>query len=124
MGQVPAALLVQVPARSILLDTELPHHDDGPLQPVPQKTFPPVRRTPPPFLPYSCEAPAALSSLEQLVAPTMLFAGTGQEVRRVLRRAARSSLYGQRRQQDGTTDARGHEEDELPFQILMLGGSG
>ncbi|KAM0753326.1 hypothetical protein T439DRAFT_323958 [Meredithblackwellia eburnea MCA 4105] len=107
-----------------------------------------------PFLPFSCDAPCAattsLSSNRQARQPppppptcskysptgpnntydplllerSVMFRGTGTEVRRVLHRAVKSHLYGLRRRAEGAhntqTDA---FEDELSFRVLVLGGS-
>ena len=55
---------------------------------------------------------------------SVLFAGTGAEVRRVLKRAMRSSLWAAKRAREGTEDDVQRAEGEEPFRILVLGGSG
>ena len=101
-----------------------------------------------PFLPFSCPATPstrAVSStlsdrrttrweepipgqdallLAPLVARSVQFRGTGSEVKRVLRRAVKSSLYGSERKSGRTGMEQGAEEDEKTFRILVLGGSG
>ncbi|GAA5820689.1 hypothetical protein JCM3770_001453 [Rhodotorula araucariae] len=54
---------------------------------------------------------------------SVLFAGTGAEVRRVIKRAMRSSLYGAKRVREGKAEEVQRYEDEEPFRILVLGGS-
>ncbi|GAA5854285.1 hypothetical protein JCM9279_005109 [Rhodotorula babjevae] len=54
---------------------------------------------------------------------SVLFAGTGAEVRRVLKRAMRSSLWAAKRAREGTEDDVQRAEGEEPFRILVLGGS-
>lgn len=102
-----------------------------------------------PFLPFSCAACSPSSSLLSGAPPTcakyrsgdssaarpsrlhpdildhsVLFPGTGAEVRRVLKRAMRSSLYDSKRAREGTEDAVQKMDGEEPFRILVLGGSG
>lgn len=55
---------------------------------------------------------------------SVLFAGTGSEVRRVLKRAMRSSLYGGKRRKEGSEGEMQKFDGEEPFRILVLGGSG
>lgn len=100
-----------------------------------------------PYLPFTCDACSTLSPSHP-VPPTcakykhsqggrtaspfdpaildrsLLFPGSGEEVRRVLRRAAKSSLYGGRRAREGVDTPLSKYEDEDPFRILVLGGSG
>ncbi|KAM0791353.1 hypothetical protein ACM66B_005820 [Microbotryomycetes sp. NB124-2] len=71
---------------------------------------------------------AALASSSITFAPgllerSLLFPGTGVETRRVLTRAVKSSLYGERRAQEGSETIDAKYEDEEPFRILVLGGS-
>ncbi|GAA5940836.1 SGNH/GDSL hydrolase family protein [Sporobolomyces koalae] len=54
---------------------------------------------------------------------SVMFAGTGADVRRVLKRAMKSSLYGMKRDREGKDDDPTKFEDEEPFRILILGGS-
>ncbi|GAA5945986.1 hypothetical protein JCM3775_003608 [Rhodotorula graminis] len=54
---------------------------------------------------------------------SVLFAGTGAEVRRVLKRAMRSSLWAAKRAREGTEEDVQRAEGEEPFRILVLGGS-
>ncbi|BGO99781.1 hypothetical protein NBRC10513v2_004008 [Rhodotorula toruloides] len=54
---------------------------------------------------------------------SILFAGTGSEVRRVLKRAMRSALYGLKRHREGSEGEVQKFEGEEPFRILVLGGS-
>ncbi|GAA5939997.1 hypothetical protein JCM10213_004904 [Rhodosporidiobolus nylandii] len=102
-----------------------------------------------PFLPFTCE-PCASQSLAPFspTSPTcakyrsppassrpanplhpaildhaVLFPGTGDEVRRVLRRAMKSSLLGAKRAREGTEEDMKKLEDEEPFRVLVLGGS-
>jgi hypothetical protein len=107
----------------------------------------------PPFLPFSCQAcssanPASSSSLStsticskyrpasdptsrsasslhpSVLDHSVLFPGTGEEIRRVLKRAMKSSLYGARRNREWREGDEKKLEDEEPFRILILGGSG
>ena len=55
---------------------------------------------------------------------SIMFAGTGADVRRVLKRAMKSSLYGMKREREGKEGDLTKFEDEEPFRILILGGSG
>lgn len=55
---------------------------------------------------------------------SVLFPGTGSEVRRVLSRAVKTHLYGKQRRREGAATQTAAFEDEQPFQILVLGGSG
>ncbi|KAK4056679.1 hypothetical protein OIO90_002231 [Microbotryomycetes sp. JL221] len=103
-----------------------------------------------PFLPYSC--PATTSFMlkmddtdldhptsakyddhegrsespytEGLLDRSILFSGTGSEIRRVLTRAAKSSLFATQRAKEGLEASEQKYEDEEPFRILVLGGSG
>lgn len=101
---------------------------------------------PHPFLPFSCEPCSTLSpshpapptcakysrpadSPASPFNPTILdraalFPGSGSEVRRVLKRAMKSSLYGAKRAREGAEASEDKFEDEDPFRILVLGGSG
>ncbi|GAA6061370.1 hypothetical protein JCM10212_005824 [Sporobolomyces blumeae] len=54
---------------------------------------------------------------------SVLFSGTGADVRRVLKRAMKSSLYGTKREAEGKEEDSTKFEDEEPFRILVLGGS-
>lgn len=103
----------------------------------------------PPFLPFSCQpcstSPSSLgasffpstcqryrtasfaspSSLHPAILDhSVLFPGTGDELRRVLRRAVKSSMYGVRRSKEWRDGDERNYEDEEPFRILVLGGSG
>lgn len=103
----------------------------------------------PPFLPFSCPVPPSAPAiyppiparrksrweepvpgsdailLAPLVARSVHFRGTGSEVKRVLRRAVKSSLYGVQRKREGDIGSEGGAlEDERGFRILVLGGSG
>lgn len=100
-----------------------------------------------PFLPLTCEPcsptlvtsassssicakyrppPSAASSPlhPDILDHSILFAGTGTEVRRVLKRAMRSALYGLKRHKEGSEGEVQKFEGEEPFRILVLGGSG
>lgn len=98
-----------------------------------------------PFLPLSCGLPhgplrrppsdsaetanALRTGSSSAVDPeeAILFAGTGLDVRRVLKRAMRSHLYGRKRAADarsGVEQIESQYDGEEPFQILVLGGSG
>ncbi|GAA5885948.1 hypothetical protein JCM6882_004211 [Rhodosporidiobolus microsporus] len=104
-----------------------------------------------PFLPFSCgmcspastsssssvpparakyRSPASPSSSRSssplhpsILSHSVLFPGTGAEVRRVLKRAMKSSLYGAKRARERMEDDVKKWEDEEPFRILVLGGS-
>lgn len=102
-----------------------------------------------PFLPFTCE-PCATLTPSHPAPPTCakysrpndnptssaspfnpaildrakLFPGSGAEVRRVLKRAMKSSLYGVKRAREGAESSEEKFEDEDPFRILVLGGSG
>ncbi|GAA6042096.1 hypothetical protein JCM8097_003107 [Rhodosporidiobolus ruineniae] len=103
---------------------------------------------PHPFLPFSCPACSPYSSLDtststspvcakyrspppgspsplhpDILDHSVLFPGTGQDVRRVLKRAMRSSLYGAKRVAEGKLTSGEKWEGEEPFRILVLGGS-
>jgi hypothetical protein len=108
----------------------------------------------PPFLPFSCQAcssanPSSSTSLftstvcskyspspenptsrsssslhPSVLDHSVLFPGTGEEIRRVLKRAMKSSLYGARRSREWREGDEKKLEDEEPFRILILGGSG
>ncbi|GAA5961170.1 hypothetical protein JCM21900_005887 [Sporobolomyces salmonicolor] len=54
---------------------------------------------------------------------SVLFPGTGEEVRRVLKRAMKSSLLGVKRVREDEEADTTKFEDEEPFRILVLGGS-
>ena len=57
----------------------------------------------------------------------VIFAGTGLDVRRVLKRAMRSHLYGRKRAAGALADLETSEtmyDGEEPFRILVIGGSG
>ncbi|GAA5983649.1 hypothetical protein JCM11641_000920 [Rhodosporidiobolus odoratus] len=54
---------------------------------------------------------------------SVLFPGTGQDVRRILKRAMKSSLYGMKRSREGKEGDSQKWEDEEPFRVLVLGGS-
>ncbi|GAA5875651.1 hypothetical protein JCM1840_003164 [Sporobolomyces johnsonii] len=54
---------------------------------------------------------------------SVLFPGTGEEVRRVLKRAMKSSLLGIKRVREDKEADTTKFEDEEPFRILVLGGS-
>ncbi|GAA5965902.1 hypothetical protein JCM3765_006483 [Sporobolomyces pararoseus] len=54
---------------------------------------------------------------------SIMFEGTGADVRRVLKRAMKSSLYGMKRDREGKEGDLKKFEDEEPFRILVLGGS-
>ncbi|BGP40191.1 hypothetical protein JCM10449v2_004149 [Rhodotorula kratochvilovae] len=76
----------------------------------------------------SSSSPAAGAARASALHPdildhSVLFAGTGSEVRRVLKRAMRSSLYGAKRVREGKEEELQRYEDEEPFRILVLGGS-
>lgn len=130
-------------ADDVLEDDDDLHVLHPPIPPIPPSHAPATR----PFLPFTCAAscaePGLRSAHEQSTcakynapnAPnatydpffldrSVLFPGTGHEVRRVLTRAIKSSLYGTRRRKEGTTSPTTPYEDEEPFQILILGGSG
>lgn len=100
-----------------------------------------------PFLPFTCEPCSTLSSSHpapptcakyrhaqsappsspfhpSILDRSVLFPGTGDEVRRVLKRATKSSLYGARRAREGAETSTTKFQDEDPFRILVLGGSG
>lgn len=99
-----------------------------------------------PFLPFTCEPCSNLSpshpappTCAKYSRPTgspaspfnpaildraALFPGSGSEVRRVLKRAIKSSLYGAKRAREGAEASEDKFEDEDPFRILVLGGSG
>lgn len=94
---------------------------------------------PPSFLPYSCASTRPLPTYAKYAlngtSPTfdpaildrsVLFPGTGSEVQRILARAVKSSLYGAKRLRERAVaeSARVAMEDEEPFRILVLGGSG
>jgi hypothetical protein len=53
-----------------------------------------------------------------------MYSGTGSDVRRVLKRAMKSSLYGMKREREGKEADVEKFEGEEPFRILILGGSG
>ncbi|GAA5820117.1 hypothetical protein JCM11251_005487 [Rhodosporidiobolus azoricus] len=103
-----------------------------------------------PFLPFSCDACSPFStSTPSLSTPTcakyrsapgdsrlslsplhpdildhsLLFPGTGSEVRRVLKRAMKSSLIGAKRAREVAEQDAQKWEDEEPFRVLVLGGS-
>ncbi|BGP24792.1 hypothetical protein JCM10295v2_003711 [Rhodotorula toruloides] len=99
-----------------------------------------------PFLPLTCEPcssslgpsasstsvcgkyrspPSTASSLlhPNILDHSVLFAGTGTEVRRVLKRAMRSALYGLKRHKEGSEGDVDKFEAEEPFRILVLGVS-
>lgn len=99
-----------------------------------------------PFLPFTCEACSTLSPSHpapptcakysrpacspaspfnpMILDRAALFPGSGSEVRRVLKRAMKSSLYGAKRARVGAQASEDKFEDEDPFRILVLGGSG
>ncbi|GAA5850391.1 hypothetical protein JCM8547_001860 [Rhodosporidiobolus lusitaniae] len=101
-----------------------------------------------PFLPFTCDPCSSASLSSSLPSPTcakyrsstlssasssplhpsildhsVLFPGTGEEIRRVLKRAMKSSLYGAKRAREGLEHDAKKWEDEEPFRILVLGGS-
>lgn len=99
-----------------------------------------------PFLPFTCE-PCATLSPSHPAPPTCakyarpptespspfnpaildratLFPGSGVEMQRVLKRAIKSSQFGAKRVREGDEDGETKYEDEDPFRILVLGGSG
>ncbi|GAA6001355.1 hypothetical protein JCM10207_006622 [Rhodosporidiobolus poonsookiae] len=100
-----------------------------------------------PFLPFTCPAYASTTSADSsirgkylshspsgtsksssplhpaILDHSLLFPGTGAEVRRVLKRAMKSSLYGSKRAREGTEEDVQKMEDEEPFRVLVLGGS-
>ncbi|GAA5894406.1 SGNH/GDSL hydrolase family protein [Sporobolomyces salmoneus] len=53
----------------------------------------------------------------------VMFEGTGRDVRRVLKRAVKSSLYGVKREREEGGENLGKFQDEESFRILILGGS-
>lgn len=81
---------------------------------------------PKPFLSITCPVQTGISVKKEdgMMERSILFAGTGVEVRRVLKRSIKSSLYGIQRKAERTTGVIGKEIDENPFRILVLGGSG
>ncbi|KAL8290379.1 hypothetical protein RQP46_002637 [Phenoliferia psychrophenolica] len=107
--------------------------------------FSPPNAVPRPFLPFSCKATCpdydpsssqnpTCSKYKGSLAPnatydpflldrTLLFPGTGTEVRRVLKRAIKTSLFRHKRRKAGSNSPTTRYEDEEPFQVLVLGGS-
>lgn len=104
-----------------------------------------------PFLPFTCDACHLLPSshpapptcakyharLDQSAAQnpsspfdshmlerSILYPGSGHEIRRVLKRAIKSSLYGAQRAREAAESGEFKYEDEEPFRIMVLGGSG
>jgi hypothetical protein len=55
---------------------------------------------------------------------SIMYPGSGADIRRVLKRAMKSSLYGMKRDREGTEGDLTKFQDEEPFRILILGGSG
>lgn len=104
--------------------------------------------SPPPFLPYFCPPPplhlratadpsSSFSKLSrpvssdyfdnpesiydnQILERSLLFGGTGVEIKRVLARAAKASLYGAKRTREGTLKLGQRYEGEDIFKILVL----
>lgn len=105
-----------------------------------------VPTLPPPFLPYTCSScrtpdvptPHPLPVCAKyhgsraqnrtydpaLLDRSVVFSGSGQEVRRVLKRQLKSLLYAAKRRKEGTVNDIMLYEDEESFRILVLGGSG
>ena len=104
-------------------------------------------RPPEPFLPFSCGLPHERKSAQRVhvgdtvertdtiddqhssgdLEEAVVFAGTGLDVRRVLKRAMRSHLYGRKRATSAIADLGSSEmmyDGEEPFRILVIGGSG
>lgn len=104
-------------------------------------------RPPEPFLPFSCGLPHERESAQRVhvgdsvertdtiddqyssgdLEDAVVFAGTGLDVRRVLKRAMRSHLYGRKRATSAIADLESSEtmyDGEEPFRILVIGGSG
>lgn len=104
-------------------------------------------RPPAPFLPFACDLPHERKSAQRFqvgdsgensdtvdnrypsgdLEDAVVFAGTGLDVRRVLKRAMRSHLYGRKRAASAIADLEEIEtmyDGEEPFRILVIGGSG
>ncbi|KAK4698466.1 hypothetical protein P7C70_g7810, partial [Phenoliferia sp. Uapishka_3] len=111
----------------------------------PHSQSPLVTPSPHPFLPFTCSSCSDYSPSPYHVSPTcakysgphapnasfdpllldrtILFPGTGSEVRRVLRRAIKSNLFGAKRLKRGDKSPVEAYQDEESFQVLVLGGS-
>jgi lysophospholipase L1-like esterase len=88
------------------------------------------------FLPYFCtplyRPPDSLSiasngttfDTARILERSLLYGGSGREVRRVLGRAAKSSVYGKKRRKKGAVKGGPSWEGEESFRVLVLGGSG
>ncbi|KAK4054483.1 hypothetical protein OIV83_000977 [Microbotryomycetes sp. JL201] len=72
---------------------------------------------------HAAQPPHKMPFYPGMLDRSVLFPGTGAEVRRVLTRAVKSNLYGEKRMQEGSEASEAKYEDEEPFRILVLGGS-
>ncbi|KAK4702193.1 hypothetical protein P7C70_g4033, partial [Phenoliferia sp. Uapishka_3] len=119
------------------------HHDDLSTLPSCDPPAHPANPATIPFLPFSC-TPRTFGSISSalptyvkyngpnatnatyeplLLDRTALFEGTGLAVKRVLKRAIKSHLYGLNRLEAQDNQSLVSYEDEEPFRILVLGGS-